>query len=289
MFGQFVINGLVTGVLYTLVAMGFALVYNTTRLFHMAAVAVYVFAAYMFYLFAVPVGLPILLAGLVSIGLTMGLSLLTDVAMYRPLKRRGASDNVAMIASIGLMTVVVNALAMLFGNETKVIDLSLRPSFSIGGVILSDSQVWQTVLGSLAVLLFIVLLKRSGWGVRLKAYSSDATLCEILGYDTLKMRTWVFLLSGAFLALGSCLAAYDTGLNTDMGMVMLINGLVAMILGGVGNLEACLLGGLSLGLLQSVTVFFVPSSWQNAVTFIVLVVLLFLRPQGIAGYRQRTV
>jgi branched-subunit amino acid ABC-type transport system permease component len=289
MIGQFVINGLITGVLYTLVAIGFALVYNTTRLFHMAAVALYVFAAYMFYLFAVPAGLPILLAGLLSMALTMGLSLLTDVAMYRPLKCRGASDNVSMIASIGLMTVIINALAMLFGNETKVIDLSVQSSFSAGGVILSASQVWQFVLGGSAVLLFIVLLRRSGWGVRLKAYSSDAALCEILGYDALKMRTWVFLLSGAFLSLGSCLAAYDTGLNTDMGMVMLINGLVAMIIGGVGNLEACLLGGLSLGILQSITVFFFPSSWQSAVTFVVLVILLFLRPQGIAGYRQRVV
>ena len=289
MIGQFVINGLITGILYSLVALGFALVYNTTRLFHMAAVAVYVLAAYIFYLFAVPVGLPVLLAGIVSVILTMLLSLLTDICLYLPLKRLGASNNVSMIASIGLMTAILNTLEMCFENKTLVIDQSEQPPLSIGEVVISASQVWQVAFGGIAILLFLVILRRREWGIRLKAFSSDSSLCETLGYDTMKMRIGVFLLSGAFLSLGSCLASYDTGLNTGMGLVMLINGLVAMIVGGVGNLEACLLGGLSLGVLQSVTVYFFPSSWQNAVSFLVLVAMLFLRPQGIAGYKKRIV
>ena len=116
MIGQFLVNGLITGILYSLLAIGFALVYNTTKLFHIAAAAIYVFAAYMFYLFAVTFGLPILVAVLIAIVLTMGLSLVTDVSVYRPLKKRKASNNVAMIASIGMMTVIVNLLAMFFGN-----------------------------------------------------------------------------------------------------------------------------------------------------------------------------
>ena len=72
-------------------------------------------------------------------------------------------------------------------------------------------------------------------------------------------------------------------------MSILINAMVAMILGGVGKFSTCILGGLSLGLLQSLTVYHFASNWQNAVTFLVLLILLFLRPQGIAGYKQRTV
>ncbi len=289
MFTQFVINGLITGVLYALVAIGFALVYNTTRLFHIAAVAVYVFAGYMFYLFAVPVGLSVPLAALVAILLTMGLSLLLDVSLYRPLKRRQASDNVAMIVSIGAMTVIINALALVLGNETKIIASSSHHALSIGTIVLSSAQVFQFVLGGAVVFLFMFFLCRSGWGISLKALSSDAVLYETLGHNMMKMRTWVFLLSGAFLGLGSCLAVYDTGLNSDMGMSMLINALVAMIIGGVGNFGTCLVGGITLGILQSVTVFFFSSSWQNAVTFLVLLLFLFLRPQGIAGYKQRMV
>lgn len=157
MLTQFLINGIVTGILYSLLAVGFALVYNTTRLFHIVAAAIYVFAAYMFYLFAVTFGMPVLVAAVVAIALTMGLSLLTDIAVYRPLKNRNASNN------------------------------------------------------------------------------------------------------------------------------------VAMIIGGVGRFGTCVLGGITLGILQALTVFQFSSNWQNAVTFVLLLILLFLRPQGIAGYKQRTV
>ena len=108
MIWQFIINGLITGILYSLLAIGFALVYNTTRIFHIAAAGIYVFAAYMFWLFVAQAGLSIIPASLVAILLTMLLSLLTEVVVYRPLKRKKASLNVSMIASIGMMTVIVN-------------------------------------------------------------------------------------------------------------------------------------------------------------------------------------
>ena len=95
---------MITGVLYSLLAIGFAVVYNTTKLFHIVAAGIYVFAAYMFYLFSATVGLPVVVSALVAIALTMGLSLMTEMAVYRPLKMRKASLNVAMIASIGMMT-----------------------------------------------------------------------------------------------------------------------------------------------------------------------------------------
>ena len=108
MFWQFVINGFITGVLYSLLAIGFALIYNTTRIFHIAAAGIYVFAAYMFYLFAVQLTMPLLLAAFLAVALTMALSLATEVLVYRPLKRRKASLNAAMIASIGVMMMIVN-------------------------------------------------------------------------------------------------------------------------------------------------------------------------------------
>ena len=289
MLTQFLVNGIITGILYSLLAIGFALVYNTTRLFHIVAAAIYVFAAFMFYLFAVPIGLPILVAALAAILLTMGLSLLTDISVYRPLKKRKASNNVAMIASIGMMTVIVNLLAMLFGNETKVIDNTIHKTYALGNLIVTTPQMWQLVAGSAVLVLFLVFIGRSIWGIRFRALSADNILYETLGYNTANTRTMVFLMSGAFIALASCLTVYDIGLDPHMGMNVLINAMVAMIIGGVGRFGTCVLGGISLGILQALTVYQFSSNWQNAVTFVLLLLLLFLRPQGIAGYKQRTV
>ena len=121
MFGQFVINGLITGVLYSLLSIGFALVYNTTKIFHIASSAIYVFAAYAFWLLSNKLGMPIWVGISLSLVLTMALSLLIEVSVYRPLKSRKSSLNVAMISSIGVMTIIVNMIAMFFGNDTKVI------------------------------------------------------------------------------------------------------------------------------------------------------------------------
>lgn len=289
MFGQFIVNGLITGVLYSLMAIGFALVYNTTRIFHIAAAGIYVFAAYMFWLFAVTLHLPLLLAAFIAIMLTMGLSLTTEVTVYRPLKNRKASLNVVMIASIGLLTVIVNLIAMFFGNETKVVDNSIQQPLVLGDIIVTMPQMWQLVVGSCLLLVFMIALSWTNWGVRLRALSSDETLYETLGYNVRSSRTVVFLLSAVFIAVASCLTVYDVGMDPNMGMTVLINAMVAVIIGGVGRFSTCLLGGLTLGVLQAVTVYFFSSNWQNAVTFLVLLIFLFLRPQGIAGYKQRTV
>ena len=289
MIWQFLINGFITGILYSLLAVGFALVYNTTRIFHIAAAGIYVFAAYMFWLFVAKAGLPVVLASLVALGMTMLLSLLSEVCVYRPLKKRNASLNVSMIASIGLMTVIINTIAMFFGNETKVVENTILKPFTFGNIVVTTPQMYQAMIGLVALTVFLLVIQYTNWGLRLRALSADETLFETLGYDTKATRIIVFLVSGAFIALASCLTVYDVGLDPNMGMSILINGIVAMILGGVGKFSTCILGGLALGILQSLTVYQFASNWQNAVTFLVLLILLFLRPQGIAGYKQRTV
>ena len=289
MIWQFIINGLITGILYSLLAIGFALVYNTTRIFHIAAAGIYVFAAYMFWFFVAQAGISVLFAAMVAIVLTMLLSLFSEILVYRPLKNKNASLNVAMIASIGLMTVIINTIAMFFGNETKVVENSILKPFTFGDIIITTPQMYQTVIGIIVLAAFLVILRKTNWGLRLQALSADETLFETLGYDTNRTRIVVFLASGIFIAIASCLTAYDVGLDSNMGMSVLISAIVAMIIGGVGKFSTCILGGLTLGVLQSLTVYQFASNWQNAVTFVVLLILLFLRPQGIAGYKQRTV
>lgn len=286
---QFLINGLITGVLYSLLAIGFALVYNTTKVFHIAAAAIYVVAAYAFYSFATILGFPLPVAGLLSICVTMSLSLCIELLVYRPLKNRNSSLNVIMIASIGVMTIIVNFIAMFYGNETKVIDTAIQRIFTIDGIIITTPQMFQLVIGLIVIVSFFIFLAFSRYGLQLRALSADETLYETLGYNTNKTRTGVYLLSGAFIALASCLTVYDVGLDPHMGMNVLINAMVAMIIGGVGRFGTCVVGGMLLGILQALVVYQFASNWQNAITFVVLILFLFLRPQGIAGYKQRTV
>lgn len=286
---QFIINGLITGILYSLLAIGFSLAYNTTRIFHIAAAALYVTAAYAFYFLSKNTGLPLLISITGAIVVTMFISLAIELFVYRPLKSKKASLNVAMISSIGVMTILVNLIAMLLGNDTKVIDNSIQKTFVYGDIIITTPQMYQLLGGVTVIVIFMFFMQYSRLGMQFRALSSDDVLFETLGYRVKKTRNILFLLSGGFVAFASCLTVYDVGLDPHMGMNVLINAMVAMIIGGVGRFNTCILGGLLLGILQSLVVYQFASNWQNAITFLVLLLFLFLRPQGIAGYKQRTV
>lgn len=286
---QFLINGLITGLLCSLLAIGFALVYNTTHIFHIAAAGIYVFAAYMFWWLAVKLGLPLILAAAFAVILTMGLSWLSESTVYRPLRNKKSSLSVIMIASIGLMTVILNLIAMFFGNETKVVENSILKTYQWGELIITTPQLYQVIVAVVAISAFLLFLDRTKFGLKIRALSADETLFETLGYNKQQTFSLVFLVSGLFIGLASCATVYDVGMDPNMGMTVLINAMVAMIIGGTGRFSTCVLGGLLLGVLQSMTVFFFASNWQNAITFALLLVFLFLRPQGIAGYKQRVV
>lgn len=183
MLWQFIINGLITGIFYSLLAIGLALVYNTTRIFHIAAACIYVFAAYMFYFFVAKSGLPVPLAAIITIILTMGLSLFSEVNVYHPLKNKNSSLNVAMIASIGLMTIIINTIAMCFGNETKVVESSMLKLFSFDDIIITTPQMYKGVTGIIVLAILLIILRRTNWGLRLHTPCADEILFVTLGSD----------------------------------------------------------------------------------------------------------
>jgi branched-chain amino acid transport system permease protein len=289
MLVQFIINGLITGILYSLSAIGFALVYNTTKIFHIAAAALYVAAAYIFYFAFHTLALPSLFSAVIALVCTALLSILCEWSVYRPLYNKKSSLNVVMISSIGAMTVLINVIAMIFGNETKVLDNSIQRVYTFNDIIVTTPQLWQLIAGLVAIVCFVIFLKFSKFGLKAKALSNDNILFEVLGFNITVMRILVFALSGVFLALGSCLTAYDIGMDPHVGMPLLINAMVAMIIGGTGRFEACIIGGILLGILQALVVYQFSANWQNAITFLALLLFLFFRPQGVMGYKKRMV
>lgn len=286
---QLLANGIVTGSIYAIVALGFALVYNTTRIFHIAYAVVYMFAPYMLLSFYHSLQFPIILAFLLAIIGTIGLSLLIEYAVYRPLNRINSSLNVIMISSIGVMIVIINVIAMLYGNETKIIHQAISPSVSFMGIILTYIQIAQFLISLILIILFLIYLKYSGFGIKTRALRDDDQFYTVMGMDISNMRIGLFVLSGFFAAVGGAMVAYDVGMDPYVGMPMLLNVVVAMIVGGIGRFDAPILGGFIIGILQSLAVWAFSARWQDAVTFTLLILFLLLRPQGILGEKQRAV
>jgi branched-chain amino acid transport system permease protein len=281
-------NGFINGITYSLLAIGFALVYNTTKIFHIAAAALYSFGAYMFYLF-VSLGLPALLSGGIAVVLTMGLSWLIDTSVYQPLQKKEASPNALMIASLGVMIVVVNLLIIFFHNEVKHFKYPAGDHIFLGFLIITDVQRIQLIIGAVAITFALLFLNQTPWGIRFRALSTDRSLYRTLGYDERKTRLLAILMSGAFIAVGSCLRDYQFGVHPNEGMTYLIKAMVAMTIAGTGRFGICVLGGIVLGVLEGWVGFRFPAIWTDAVTYLLLILILLLRPQGIAGMKTRAI
>ena len=286
---QLLANGIILGSIYSLVALGFALVYNTTRIFHIAYAAIYMFSSYMILSFYKTLQLPLLLAFILAVIFTIVLSILIEKIVYLPLAKGKSSLNVVLISSIGIMIVVVNTIAMFYGNETQILNPNISKSITLGSIILTHTQLAQLFVSLFLIGLFLIFLKYSKFGIKTRAMRDDDVLCTVFGMDINRMRLNLFGLSAFFAAVGSGLVAYDVGMDPYVGMPMLLNAVVALIIGGVGRFEAPILGGFIIGILQSLAVWAFSSRWQDAVTFTLLIIFLLVRPQGLLGEKQRVV
>jgi len=146
------------------------------------------------------------------------------------------------------------------------------------------------LLISIALLgLFLLFLKFSKFGIMTRAMRDDDVLSLVFGMDIYRMRYILFGLSGFFAAIGGGLVAYDVGMDPYVGLPMLLNAFVALVIGGIGRFEAPIVGGFIIGILQALTVLVFSAQWQDAITFLLLILFLVFRPQGLLGEKQRVV
>lgn len=233
--------------------------------------------------------LPLIISFVIAILATVALSLTIEVIVYQPLVNKNTSLNIIMISSLGVMIIVINTIAMFYGNETKILNPDISESYTFGNILITYTQLYQLVTSVLIIGIFMLFLKYSNFGIRTRAMRDDSTLCKVFGMDIKRMRLYLFALSALFAAVGSGLIAYDVGFDPYIGMPMLLNVVVALIIGGIGRFEAPVLGGFIIGLLQALTVWVFSARWQDAITFVLLILFLLLRPQGLLGEKQRAV
>ncbi|MDR3666076.1 MAG: branched-chain amino acid ABC transporter permease [Ignavibacteriaceae bacterium] len=289
MFLQFIANGIVIGSIYAIVSLGFALIYNTTKIFHLAYAVLYMFCPYMILTFFHGLGLNLFISFTVAIIITVFLSVIMEFLVYRPLAKKESSLNIMLISSIGIMIVVTNIISLFYGSETKILNSEISKTFTIGNIILTYAQISQVSISMILIVVFLLFLKFSRFGIMTRAMRDDDVLCQVLGMDIYKMRYVLFALSGLFSAIIGGLVAYDVGMDPYVGMPILVNAVVALIIGGIGRFEAPIIGGFIIGILQALSVWAFSARWQDAVTFLLLIIFLLFRPTGILAERKRLV
>jgi branched-chain amino acid transport system permease protein len=286
---QLIINSIVKGAMIALAGLGFALYYNTTRIFHIAYAAIYTLSAYLFYSYFSLFSrhwLPAFFLTAVSVILV---SILIELAVYRPLSRKGSSLMVVLVASIGLMTVIINSIAIIYGNEVKILYPGVAKSVSIGALNITYPQLRQFFVCLLVIGVTLVFLKATKWGKIIRAIRDGEKLAMASGINVWGMRLTLIAASSFIIAIPSVLTAADVGMDPHGGMQILLSAIVALIIGGVGRFEGPVIGGFFLALIHGLVIWKFSGKWVDAVTFVILIIFLIFRPNGILGERHREV
>ena len=285
LLAQLAINGLVNGSHYALLALGFGLIFGTTRVVHFAYGPVYALSAYGCWLAAAVLGAPLWLAGLAGIATGAIAGVLAYLVVYRPFEKRGSSTLVVLIASLGLFIFLENAIGVVFGTDTKVVPSPPSGIFLWGPLVVTGVQLAQVVALIVVAGAVGIYLTRTRMGKAVLAMTDSVEMARIIGIDTTRVSVIAFGLGSAIAAVPACLILVKDGATAHMGFLAVFMAFVAVVVGGVGSLRGAVLGGLALGLVESTGMIRIPTEWQSSVAFVVLFVVLLFRPRGLFGGR----
>ncbi len=294
MFWQLVANGLVTGSVIAIAAAGVSLVYGILRLVNFAYGDFMAFGALAAYAFNGPLGLGMVPSTLLGMLATAVLSLVLDVALWRPLRARRAGFMSLFLASIGLALVLRQVLLLAYGPQPQAYAVDQYKVYVIGSVRLSEPQLITIVVAAVAIGAIGVFLSRSTVGRTMRALADDRALAAIAGIHVGRVITYTWIISGLLAGLAGVLAGLvQSSFDPNFGFQLLLPVFAAVVLGGIGSAYGALAGGLVLGLAMEL------STWQSllggvnpvykpVVSFGILAAALMVRPQGLFG-RARVV
>ena len=284
MFTQLLVNGMVAAAGFSLVALSFGAIYDTYRFFHFAHGSVVTAGAYLTFLFVVVVGWPLWVAAPLAIVLAGVLGVIMELGVFRPMRKKGATPLVLLLASLGLFVVIQNVISMIFGDDVKSLRSGVvQEGIPILGARITPIQIWTIAI---AVILFVAVslfLFRTRMGKAMRAVANDPELAYVCGIGSDRIILCTFFIGSCLAAVAAILIALDVDMTPTMGMSALLMGIVAVIIGGVGSVPGAALGGLLLGLARSFGVWQINSAWQDAIAFGILLLFLLFRPQGFFG------
>ncbi len=301
-FTQQIINGLVLGSIYALVALGYTMVYGILELINFAHGEVTMIGA-MICLAVIGVlatngadinGLAVVAFGLlVAIAVCVALGFLIERVAYRPLRR--APRLAALITAIGISIVLQN-LAMLIWGKQYITFPPLLPlaHYEIGGAVITNLQIFIMLLSCLLMAGLLVLIRRTRLGRAMRATAQAQDIAGLMGINVNTIISLTFVIGAALAAVaGVMVSAYYGLAHYHMGFMLGLKAFTAAVLGGIGNIAGAMLGGLLLGVIESLgagyigplTGGFLGSHYQDVFAFFVLILVLVFRPSGLLGER----
>ena len=283
MVGQVVISGILAGALYAMVALGLALIYGVMRVINIAHGPLLMLGAYTTFFLYQAFGLNPYL----SIPVTMGVLFLVGVGLQRTLVFRvvDAPELSSLLLTFGVSIALVNLAQLAFTSDLRAVEY-LTGSFPLGAFAVSKTRLVAFVFAVGVTGLAFLFLQRTRLGKAIRATSQNREVAMVCGIDVQRVHMLTFGLAAALAAAGGALIAVIVAIQPEMGQIWTFKSFLVIVLGGAGNYPGALLGGMLLGLVEQGASLFLTTQLSEVVAYVILVVVLLVRPTGLLGGRQ---
>jgi neutral amino acid transport system permease protein len=282
------LNGLSLGAIYALGAVGLTLVYGILRLVNFAHGDFLTFGAYMAYLVNVTWGMPLVLGIFFAMVTTALLGVFLERVMWGPMRARGGGVLQLLLMSIGLALVIRYVIQYIWGTDIRSLDVNVTATVEFLGVRLGRTSLIVIVVGIVVLVSIGLMLRYALLGKRMRALSDNLDLAETAGINTSRVILWTWIFAGGLAGLAGVMAGAVTDVRPEMGFALLLPIFAAVILGGIGDAFGALAAGLVLGVVIEWSTLVIDARWKIFVGFVVLILALIIRPQGIFG-RAKTI
>ena len=276
------INGLQTGSVYALVALGYSMVYGIIKLLNFAHGDIIMVGAYMVYYAIASFALPPIVAVILAVVVSTLLGVTVEKVAYTPL--RSAPRLSLLITAIGVSFLLENGAQLIFGADQKSMDPMVTGSISLGGIGISYAAIVTIVVSVIAMVILTIVVNKTKIGKAMRAVSEDMGAAQLMGISLNKTISMTFAIGSALAGIGSVLylCAYPQASPT-MGSMLGIKAFVAAVLGGIGSIPGAMIGGFTIGVLEALVAAVGFSMWKDAAVFLVLIIVLLFKPTGFLG------
>ena len=287
-FLQLSVEGIKLGLIIAITSIGLSLIFGTTGLVNFAHGEIVSFGAILAWLFNVTLGIHLIPATIIAIivgGLAAGA---LDMGLWRPLRNRGTSLIAMLVVSIGLSLLWRYAMLYQFGGRTRpYAQYAIQRAIPIGPVQIAPKDIIAVLLSLLVLVGVGLMLQKTRIGKAMRAVADNRDLAESSGIDVERVILFIWILAGALATLGGVLFGLAEQVSWQMGFQLLLLMFAGVILGGLGTAYGALVGSMVVGVfVQLWTLFFSPEL-KNVGAFVILIIVLMVRPQGILGRAER--
>ncbi|MBM6677846.1 branched-chain amino acid ABC transporter permease [Faecalicoccus pleomorphus] len=286
-FLQQVINGLSLGSIYALIALGYTMVYGIIKLINFAHGDIYMLGAYVAFITTTYFGFsffPAMIASMVVCGI---LGVLIERIAYKPL--RHATRIAALITAIGVSYVLEYTTQYVMGSEVKTYPTLLsNASFTLGPVTISMQQVYIFTITIVLMIALQLIIKKTKMGRAMRAVSVDEDAAKLMGINVDTTISFTFLLGSSLAGVAGILVGiYYNSIDPLMGMIPGLKAFIAAVFGGIGSVPGAMIGGLFIGIAETMVVAYGSSLYRDAIVYLILILILIIKPDGLLGKNQR--